>query len=952
MAKALLHSYSSLATYPTFPKTQKSPSLQLSKLSEHRATTTSLKEICKNGDLKRAFLSFTSFFANQSPPPFPLDEAYSSILDLCALKKAIEQGQQIHAHILTSNCAFDSAFLSTKLVFMYGKCGAPMEAQKLFDQIPHRTIFTWNAMIGAYVSNGKPYRALQLYREMRMLGVTPDACTFPCILKACAGLIDLQSGAEIHGLAIKCGFGSFLFVANALVAMYAKFNDFNRARQLFDRMVVKEDVVSWNSIISAYSANGQPLEALRLLREMQKGGVSMNSYTAVGVLQACDDPSLIKLGMEIHAAVLKSSLYLHVYEANALVVMYARCGRMDKAARVFNKMDEKDNVSWNSMLSGFVQNELYDKAVGFFHEMQETGQKPDLVSIINIVSALGRLGSLFNGMECHAYAIKHGLHSDLQIGNTLVDMYSKCSCVSYMERVFYNIPDKDLISWTTAIAGYAQNKCYLEALRKFQEVQMKGIKVDELMIGSVLLACSGLRCTSHVKQIHCYIMRRGLFDLVLQNIVLDVYGDCGDIEYASRMFEEMKDKDIVSWTSMISCYVHNGLADEALDLFSDMMHNGIVPDMVSIVSILSGAANLSALRKGKEIHGFLTRRDFGLDGSLASALVDMYARCGTIDSSYKIFNRIRSKDLILWTSMINACGMHGRGKEAIGLFEAMKEANLIPDHVTFLALLYACSHSGLIDEGRRYLELMKNEYQLEPWPEHYACLVDLLGRANRLDEAYKFVKSMPIAPTAVVWCALLGACRVHSNNELGEIAAHKLLELDPENPGNYVLVSNVFASMGKWKDVDEVRMRMKGMGLKKNPACTWIEVGNKVHAFTARDRCHPQTQEIYLKLDQMTEILESEGGYVADTKFVLQNVQEEEKLKMLHGHSERLAIAFGLIGTSEGTPIRITKNLRICGDCHVFTKMVSKFFKREIIMRDANRFHHFNGGVCSCGDFW
>ncbi|KAF5186815.1 Pentatricopeptide repeat [Thalictrum thalictroides] len=786
---------------------------------------------------------------------------------------------------------------------------------------------------------------------MRFSDVALDACTFPSILKACGLLKDLDYGTEMHGLAVKCGFVSNVFVVNSLVSMYSKCDDFHGARVLFDRMTEKEDVVSWNSMISAYSSNGKSLEALSLFREMQMEGVFMNSYTVVGVLQACQDPYFLRLGMEIHGALLKSGWEIEVYGTNALLVMYSRCGNIGDALRMFRGMNEKDNVSWNSMLSGFVQNELFAEAISFFCEVLDMGHHIDEVSVISIISALGRLGNLFNGMEVHACAIKHAFDSDLQVGNTIIDMYAKCGSVNYMAQVFDKMPEKDMISWTTVIAGNAQNGCYSEALELFRGALKEGMKVDAMMIGSALLACSSLRCASHVRQIHCYILRQGLLDLVLENTIVDSYGECTEIDYASRMFEKIENKDVVSWTSMISCYVHKGFANEALELFYRMGEAGIEPDMIAMVSVISACASLSALKKGKEIHAFLTRKGFSLEGSVVSSLVDMYAHCGCVNNSYRLFNLVQNKDLILWTSMINASGMHGDGKEAINFFHKMLDAGLKPDHITFLALLHACSHSGLIEEGRRYLGLMRSEYKLEPWPEHYVCLVDLLARAKCLTEAYNFVNNMTIEPTAAVWCALLGACRVHSDNELGEIVANKLLKLDPDNPGNYVLASNVFASKGRWKDVDDVRMRMRTRGLKKNPACSWIEVGNKVHAFMVRDKSHPQSEEIYSKLTKITERLEWEG-YVAETKFVLHNVQEEEKKKMLYGHSERLAITFGLIETPAGQPIQITKNLRVCGDCHVFTKLVSKFFERKIIVRDSNRFHHFEGGVCSCGDFW
>ncbi|KAJ4727404.1 Pentatricopeptide repeat [Melia azedarach] len=943
---------STLAHYSVFEKTHLSPSLDVTKSSQRPIKTPSLKEFCKQGNLTEAFRSFSHLFTDHNiNVNFP-DEAYAQVLDLCASRKAFSQGKQIHAHLIKSLDICESSFLETKLVFMYGKCGSLFDAQILFDKMPQKTIFTWNAMLGAYVSNGEPLGALQTYREMRILGISLDACTFPCVIKACGMLKDLNSGAEIHGLAIKCGYDSIGFVVNSLVAMYAKCYDLLKATQLFDRMGEKEDVVLWNSLISAYSANGQCLQALELFKDMQRAGLVTNAYTFVAALHACEDSSFEMLGMQIHAAIIKSRQNLDVYVANAVISMYARCGKMIEAAEVFHELGNKDSVSWNSMLTGFVQNDLHGKAIQFFRSSLRAGQKPDQVSIINALSASGRVGNLLNGKELHVYAIKHGFVSDMQVGNTLIDMYAKCCYVNYMGRAFDQMSEKDFISWTTIIAGYAQNNCHEKSLELFRKVQIEGMDADVMMIGSILMACSGLKCVSQVKEMHGYIIRNGLSDLVIQNAIVDVYGECGNIGYARRMFESIESKDVVSWTSMISSYVHNGLANEALELFYFMNETNVESDSITLVSVLSAAASLSVLKKGKEIHGFIIRKGFKLEGSSASSLVDMYARCGALGTAYKVFNSVRIKDLVLWTSMINANGLHGRGKAAIDLFYKMEDESLNPDHITFLALLYACSHSGLISEGKRFLQIMICEYQLEPWPEHYACLVDLLGRGSCLEEAYQFVESMQIEPTAEVWCALLGACRVHSNKRLGEIAAQKLLELNPGNPGNYVLVSNVLAASGRWKEVEQVRMRMRGSGLKKTPGCSWIEIGNKLHTFVARDKSHAESDEIYHKLAQITEKLEREGGYVPQTKYVLHNVEEEEKVQMLYGHGERLAIAYSLLKSPGGTPIHVTKNLRVCVDCHTFCKLVSRFFRRELVVRDANRFHHFEDGVCSCGDYW
>jgi pentatricopeptide repeat protein len=452
--------------------------------------------------------------------------------------------------------------------------------------------------------------------------------------------------------------------------------------------------------------------------------------------------------------------------------------------------------------------------------------------------------------------------------------------------------------------------------------------------------------------VHCFAITNGLLDLILKNRMIDVYGECGEVSHSLNIFEMVENKDVVSWTSMINCYTDNGLFNEAVFLFAEMQTANIQPDSVALVSVLVAIAGLSTLTKGKQVHGFLIRRGFPMEGPVVSSLIDMYSGCGSMNYAIRVFDGAKYKDVVLWTAMINATGLHGHGKQAIDLFERLLQTGLAPDHISFLALLHACGHSKLVDEGKYYMDMMRNKYRLVPWQEHYACMVDILGRSGLTEEAYKFIQTMPVEPKSVVWCALLGACRVHKNHELAVVAASKLLELEPGNPGNYILVSNVFAEMGEWNTVREVRTRMAEQRLRKDTACSWIEIGNNVRTFTARYHSHRDSHAIHLKLAKITEKLRKEGSYTEDTRFVLHDVSEEEKVDMLHKHSERLAIAFGLISTRPGTPLRIAKNVRVCGDCHEFTKLVSKLFEREIVVRDANRFHHFSGGSCSCGDFW
>ncbi|XP_076894809.1 pentatricopeptide repeat-containing protein At3g63370, chloroplastic-like [Bidens hawaiensis] len=783
---------------------------------------------------------------------------------------------------------------------------------------------------------------MQLFIDMNMSGTRPDVSTFASVLKSCGEVEDRWYGAQVHAMAVKLRFVCNVYVINSLMGMYAKCKDSNLAKLLFEKLDERTDVVSWNSIISAYSASGLSLEALKLFREMQTYNVLPNVYTFVATLNACDESLYLIFGKELHAFLLKSGLYQDTHVTNALIVMYTKCGKMREAESIFYSMDGKESIIWNSLLSGFVQNGLYDDAVDLFHQMQKAGQKPDLYSILSIISAVSRLRILLNGLEIHAYSMKRMMISDLQVCNTLVDMYTKCGKMNYAEALFESIKYKDNISWTTIISGYAQNGYYSRALSSFRQAQINRIETDSVLLASILQACGELKSNSVVREIHARIIRKRVQDLAVENSLVNTYGKCGCIDYAVHVFELIKVKNVVSWTSIMCCLVQNGLASEAFDVFTSMKETKTEPDSVLLLALLSAASSLSALRKGKEIHGYIIRKRFVFQGPISSSLVDMYSSCGCLKSSFNMFKSNEVKDLVLWTSMINAYGMHGFGKEAVDLFNRMLVENICPDHVSFLAILYACSHSLLVDEGKALFKLMVDDYGLDPWPEHYTCMVDLLGRANRLKDAILFIKNMKIInQNTSIWRSLLAACKIHRNITLGNFAAKKLLDLDPYDIKNYVLVSNFYALCDQKDDFDHTRKKMRQRGLKKDPGCSWIEIGNKIHVFIVRDKSHPESGEIYMKLDEINDVLKRVGGY---------NI-EKDKGEMLNGHSERLAIAYGLL-RYQRTPIYVTKNLRVCDDCHTFSKLVSKYFDREIIVRDTNRFHHFGFGVCSCKDMW
>lgn len=683
--------------------------------------------------------------------------------------------------------------------------------------------------------------------------------------------------------------------------------------------------------------------------ELSKGN-SAESYYA-DLLQACADKKALVEGKQVHNQIILSKHEQNALLGTKLVSMYDKCCSLVDARKVFDKIPERSIFLWNSMIRAYSRNDFFAEAFSLFYQMKRSDVEPDNFTFPCVLKACGGLSYLKQGQAVHVCIIRSGVESDLFVGNALVAMYAKCGSVEDACRVFDKMPERDVVSWNSLIAGCAQNGQWDQALKLHVQMEEGGMEQDSVTIASVLTACAGLSARRQGKEVHAYTLRRGFeWDILVGNALIAMYAKCRDIDTAQNVFDKMAKRDVISWTAVIGGYAQNGNA-KALKLFCEMQLADIKPNLVTLISVLPACSDLGALQQGKEVHGSLIRNGFHADVFVASALIDMYAKCGNIKDAYNMFEIFSPKDLPSWNAVIAGYGMHGHGEDVLALFSRMKQTDIQPDHITFVAVLSACSHAGMLDVGWLHFHSMNQDYCITPRMEHYACMVDLLGRAGKLDEAYDFIQKMPFKPDADVWGALLGACRIHGNIELGELVAEQLYELKPEKSGYYVLMSNIYAAAGKWDGVAKVREIMKDKGVVKTPGYSWIEIENEVHSFLAWDKAHPQSEEIYTTLESLAGQMK-DAGYVPDKNFVLHDVEEEEKENILYGHSEKLAISFGLINTGPGAPIRITKNIRICGDCHNAIKFISNIAGREIILRDINRFHHFKDGMCSCEDYW
>lgn len=592
------------------------------------------------------------------------------------------------------------------------------------------------------------------------------------------------------------------------------------------------------------------------------------------------------------------------------------------------------------------QNDL-PKAMKALNYMQKHKLWADSIIYAELIKCCISHGAIKEGKQVHQHVFSNGYEPKTFLVNTLLNMYVKFKLLNEAQFLFDQMPKRNVVSWTTMIAVYSNSDCKYKALQMLIMMLRDGIRPNMYTYSSVLRASEDI---STLKQLQCCIIKVGLeLDVFVRSALIDSYCKWGEPRAALSIFNEMVTSDVVVWNSIIGGFAQNSDGDEALNLFIRMKRSGFWADQSSLTSVLRGCTSLALLELGRQVHVHVIK--FDRDLVLNNALLDMYCKCGSLDDANSVFTRMAVKDVISWSTMVIGLAQNGYSRKAIDLFEAMKTSGTKPNYITILGVLFACSHSGLVKDGQYYFGSMKMLFGVDPGREHYGCMIDLLGRAGRLDEAMKLIDEMKCEPDAVTWRTLLGACRVHRNTDIAEYAAKKVLSLDPHDAGTYTLLSNIYANSQRWEDVENLRRVMKDRGIKKEPGCSWIEINKQVHAFLLGDKAHPQINAIHQELSQMIWRLKEEG-YAPDINFVFQDVEGEQMESSLAYHSEKLAIVFGIMSLPKGKEIRIRKNLRICGDCHVFAKLLAKMENRNIIIRDPIRYHHFQNGSCSCGDYW
>lgn len=876
---------------------------------------------------------------------------YSKILGDYAKKKWYSEGKAVHGRLIRYGIVPDD-HLWISLINFYAKCGALDFASKAFDEMPVKDVVSWSVLIDGFVAEERNKEAGELFHRMRTAGVRPNGFTLLSVVKSCSMSVNLEFGKQLHAEVVKGGYFSDVYVGSALVKLYAECDEMKYAHKVFYALP-DQNVVSWNAFLSGYAKAGDGERVLTLFCTMTESEVRFSDYTLSTVLKGCASLGSLRAGQVVHSMATKIGRECDDFISCGLVRMYSECDSFNDALKVFKRIRDPDLVTWTTMISGLSQQGQKLKAIKLFHSMSCSGLRPNEFSLSAIATAAPVLGDQWYCKSIHACVFKLGYECEISVSNALIDMYMEIGSVHDGYQVFSVMDETDLVSWNTLISGLHGNQTSDLGPSIFKKMLAESVQPDNSTFLSILKACASLANIDFGKQVHAHIIKGDLgVDDFLGTKLLDMYAKCGCLENVQILFNRMTERDTVTWTVLISLYAqteHHG--EKVMQYFNQMQREGVKANEFTLASCLKGCSVMANLGNGQQLHSWLIKSGHFSDLHAASALIDMYGKCGCVDDAETIFMSMEIVDTVMWNTMIHVYSQHGQNGQALEIFRTMLNKDGLPDGVTLLNVLSACSRMGLIEEGRQHFFSMTELYGITPSFEHYSCMIDILGRAGRFDELERFIEDMKVAPNALIWQTVLGACKVHGNMELAERAAQKLFEIEPKTDSNYIALSNIYAAKGRWDDVSRVRDLMSIQGVKKEPGCSWVEVHGQTHVFLSQDASHPKIGDVYQKLEELHENIFSKG-YTPNTDYVLHNVPERKKKENLFHHSERLALAFALLSNSPGGRVRIFKNLQICGDCHEFMKYVSRITGKEIVIRAINYFHHFRDGFCSCKDYW
>ncbi|GAA0145215.1 hypothetical protein LIER_05459 [Lithospermum erythrorhizon] len=901
---------------------------------------------------KKAFTQVFALFSRIVNECVEVDEdTFVYVLRACSGSRVdIRRVEQIHAKVVYYGFA-KNQFVCNPMIDFYSRRGLIDYAKHIFTGLCFRDSVSWVAMISGFSRNGREEDGILLYKEMCSSGFTPTPYIFSSVLSASTKIEQYELGQQLHASIYKWQFSSEIFICNALVTLYLRCGKLTYADQIFGKMHSKDEV-TYNALIAGFSQQGFSKRSVQLFQQMQLDSLKPGCVTIASLLSACASLGALDSGRQLHSHATKAGMCSDIIIEGSLLDLYVKCSDLETARNFFLTTRTENIVLWNVMLGAYGQKGDLYRSYQTFAQMQNECLEPNQYTYPSILRTCTSVGAFDLGEQIHTHVVKSGFQPNVYVCSVLIDMYSKNGKLDDALKILRRIREKDVVSWTAMVAGYAQHNLFTEALKLIIEMQDQRIQLDNIGLSSAISACAGIQALNQGRQMHAQSIVSGYsWDVSIGNSLVCLYARCGKVNDAYLTFQKIDMKDKISWNGLISGFSQSGYCQEALKVFFQMNKVAMEADIFTYISAVSAAANTTNVKQGKQIHSKIIKCGCNAEPEASNVLITLYAKCGSLSDAMREFHEMPQKNEVSWNAMITGYSQHGYGHEAIDLFEKMTCQGMTPNYVTFVSVLSACSHVGLVEEGLGYFKSMSEKRGLLPKPEHYACVVDILGRAGQICRAVKFVETMPIEPDAMVWRTLLSACTIHKNMEVGELAAHHLLQLEPQDSATYVLVSNMYAVSRKWEYRDQTRKLMKERGINKEPGRSWIEVKNDIHAFFVGDRLHPLATQIYTFLEDLNEKIAT-LGYVPDRNSLWNDMELGQKDPTTYVHSEKLAIAFGLLSLSEAIPLHVMKNLRVCNDCHNWIKFVSRISNRVIIVRDSYRFHHFEDGSCSCRDYW
>ncbi|KAM0023383.1 putative tetratricopeptide-like helical domain superfamily [Helianthus debilis subsp. tardiflorus] len=769
---------------------------------------------------QEAIIMYNKMITNDSFTVQPDKYTYTFVLKACTMLLDIEEGVLLHEQIGKRGLESD-VFIGTGLVDLYCKCGHLVRARQVFDKMPERDVVVWNAMVAGLSQSLDFDQAIELFRSMQLRGgVEPNSVSLLNLFPAIHKLSSVRLCKCVHGYVTRRNFPNT--VMNGLIDVYSKCERMDIAYRIFESMHEPDDV-SWGTLMAGFALNGCHYEVLELFDQMKNNNLNVNIVSVVSALAAAGETKDLVKGKMIHECVKKNKFDSDIRVSTPLITMYAKCGELEKAQRLFHNLSGKDMVAWSAVIAAFAQSGYHEEAISLFSDMQYAGFKPSIITLVGVLPACAELCVTKLGKSVHGYSIKHDMVSDISIETSLVSMYAKFEDFASAMIVFDRMFHKEVVAWNALINRYAQIGEANLAMKMFCRLRLTEVRPDPGTVVGVVSALAHLADLNLGASVHALVTKHGFeSDCHVNNALIDMYSKSRSLSSAERLFGLTKSQDQVLWNVMIGAYTRNGCAQESISMFHRMKSKGFRPSLVTFVNTLPAVAYLAAVKEGTSLHASIFRMGFHSHTIILNGLVDMYSKCGRVDLSEAVFNEINDKDTVSWNVMLAGYALNGSVDCAFGFFSRMQDNLVEIDPVSFLSLLSACRHAGLVKEGKRVFKLMKEKHNIEPKLEHYACMVDMLGRAGLFDETLRLIESMQMEPDGGVWGSLLGACQMHGNVKLAELALDNLVRLEPRNQAHYVVLSSIYAQSGRWADARSLRLKMIESGVKKTPGCSWV----------------------------------------------------------------------------------------------------------------------------------